>query len=105
MIYLASACLAVLAFLVVWQSYAYARERAELLAGFATERQQWVRERRDLNTRIQAPQAAPYLLEDQDETAGDDDLPILPEFTMDEAALDRAKAELLSAGYESGPAT
>jgi hypothetical protein len=98
MIYLAGACLAVLAFLVVWQSYVFAQEREE----FAAERQQWVRERRDLNNRIQIPDAAPYLAEA--DSGSEDDLPVLPEFEMDSDALERAKAELEAAGYEEGPA-
>jgi hypothetical protein len=57
MIYLTALCLVVLVALVVWQFYAWERERHL----FAEERQQWVAERRDLNNRIQAPQAAPFM--------------------------------------------
>lgn len=63
MIYLASFCLAVLAALVVWQFYAWERERRL----FAGERQQWVTERRDLNNRIQVPQAAPFMSDETTE--------------------------------------
>lgn len=99
MIYLTAGCVALLAFLVVWQSYAWAKERTDLLASFAAEREIWVRERRDLNNRIQVPEAAPYLTEDN----GENDLPVLPEFEMDSAELERAKRELEEAGYSEGP--
>lgn len=57
MIWLAGASIALLGFLAIWQSYMRDRERD----GFAEERQQWVAERRDLNNRIQVPQAAPFM--------------------------------------------
>lgn len=57
MIWLAVFCLAVLSCLVIWQFYAWERERQL----FAEERKQWVAERRDLNNRIQVPQAAAFM--------------------------------------------
>lgn len=63
MIWLAAFCLAVLSALVIWQFYAWERERRI----FAEERQQWVAERRDLNNRIQVPQAAPFMSDETTE--------------------------------------
>lgn len=61
MIYLLAACLAllasVLALQVVFQARAIERDRA----AFSAERQEWAAERRDLNNRIQVPQAAPFM--------------------------------------------
>lgn len=57
MIWLIAACFALLAFIVVLQSYWRERDHD----AFAEERQQWVLERRDLNNRIQAPEAAPWI--------------------------------------------
>lgn len=62
-----------------------------------------MRERRDLLNRIQVPQAAPFLTEGTEEGRSADDLPTLPEFTMDEVELDRAKQELAELGYSEGP--
>lgn len=81
------------------------RERTTREASFSTEREIWVRERRDLNNRIQVPEAAPYLAEEDNPAAAKDDLPVLPEFTVDEEELERAQRELAAAGYEDGPAT
>jgi hypothetical protein len=89
---------------LAFQQHAFAKERAVLLANFAEERQQWVEERRDLNNRIQVPEAAPFLFE-QGADDGENDLPVMPDFALDEESLERAKQELAEAGYEQGPAT
>lgn len=89
-----------------WQSYSFNQEReafARERNAFAAERREWAKERRELNTRIQAPEAAPYMYDGQEDSS-EDDLPILPEFTVDEAELERARAELAEVGYEEGPA-
>lgn len=49
MIFLAALCAALLAF-AFWQAQS-----------FAAERRVWANERRELNNRIQAPEAAPFL--------------------------------------------
>lgn len=69
---------------------------------FARERQEWARERGELLTRIQAPQAAPFMFE-ADPKDAENDMPTLPGFTMDEEELERAKQELEEAGYSEGP--
>lgn len=102
MIFLAASCIALLGFLVIWQSYVFTKERTELLACFAEERQIWITERRDLNNRIQIPEAAPFLAEDEPGDSSDD-LPILPEFAIDEEEMEKAKRELDRAGYSEGP--
>ena len=104
MLFLALACIAVLGTLLIWQFYSSAKERAETQASFTREREAWVRERRDLNNRIQIPQAAPYLAAEDDPEAGKDDLPTLPEFSIDEVEMEEAKRELEKVGYEEGPA-
>lgn len=101
MIYLGSVAL-VLAIGLVLNDIRHGGELQSLRVAFETERLAWVKERRDLNNRIQVPDAAPYLTED-DPDAGRDDLPTLPEFAVNEEELERAKAELAAAGYESGP--
>jgi len=78
-------------------------ERRELLERFNEERLHWMRERRDLNNRIQVPEAAPYLAEDEP-GADVNDLPTLPEFAVDEEEMERAKRELEQVGYTDGPA-
>lgn len=74
-------------------------ERAEL----AAEREQWRIERRDLNNRIQIPEAAPFMEDAERPGDGEDDLPVLPASTVDEAALERAREELAEVGYDEGP--
>jgi hypothetical protein len=76
-------------------------ERSALLSTFTLEREVWMRERRDLNNRIQVPEAAPYMTND-DGPSGDD-LPTLPEFELDEADLEKARVALEEAGYSEGP--
>ena len=100
--YAALALCVVLVACLAWQIRSAAADRASLLASFAAEREAWVRERRDLNTRIQSPEVAPFLLEEADDA--DNDLPVLPEFETDEAALEQARLQLQSVGYEEGPA-
>lgn len=100
MTYLAIVALALVAY-IVWSTWAVDRDRKAERTAFAEERQQWVRERRDLNTRIQMPQAAPFLLEE--DGPSDDDMPVMPEFAVDEAELERAKLALEEAGYSEGP--
>lgn len=63
MIYVASLCVVVLASVIFWQSY----WRQQDHAAFARERQEWVLERRDLNNRIQVPQAAPFMSDETTE--------------------------------------
>lgn len=87
---------------VVWQAHSISRERERLLSEFAAEREIWVRERRDLNNRIQVPEAAAFMVEE--DGPSDDDLPVLPEFTVDAEEFERAKAELEAVGYSEGPA-
>lgn len=101
MIYLGLVVL-VLAIGIVLNDIRHGAERERLLCAFDAERHAWVKERRDLNNRIQVPESAPYLAED-DPDAGRDDLPTLPDFAVNEEELERAKAELAAAGYESGP--
>lgn len=86
-----------------WQQLAFRREREAERAAFAEERREWARERRDLNNRIQIPEAAPFMDEEEGPEDRRDDRPTLPEFTMDEAELERARRELANAGYEEGP--
>lgn len=74
-IWIALAAIAVLGFLAIWQSYMRDHERE----GFATERQQWVTERRDLNNRIQIPQVAAFM---EDETT---EVPAYVPFDDDDA--------------------
>jgi hypothetical protein len=76
-------------------------ERSALLSAFTLEREVWMRERRDLLNRIQVPEAAPYMT--NDDGPSDDDLPTLPEFEVDAVELERAKAALEEAGYSEGP--
>lgn len=99
---------AVLALLFSWGALvalyvSHAKERQALLAAFALERKAWVNERRDLNNRIQIPEAAPYMAEDEP-GADVNDLPTLPEFTVDEEEMERAQRELEQVGYTDGPA-
>ncbi len=101
MTYLACFCVALLVAFVL-QQWSHRAERKAERAAFAEERQQWVRERRDLNNRIQMPEAAPFLLEDQEPS--DDDMPVMPDFALDEAELEKARQALTEAGYEEGPA-
>jgi hypothetical protein len=100
-IFLAGSCIALLGFLVIWQSYVSARERDKLLADFSSEREIWVRERRDLNNRIQIPEAAPFMADE--DGSSEDDLPTLPGFTMNEEERERAMQELEEVGYSEGP--
>jgi hypothetical protein len=93
-------CVALLGVLV-WLTGNHSEEGKEREKMFTAEREAWVRERRDLNTRIQMPQAAPFLLEE--EGPSNDDMPVMPEFVVDEAELERARLELEEAGYSEGP--
>jgi hypothetical protein len=61
----------------------------------------WAVERRDLNNRIQVPEAAPFLFEAKPED-GEDDLPLPPEFVADAEELEKARAALAEVGYEEG---
>lgn len=101
----AAITLALLGF-IFWQQLVSRREREAEREAFASERREWVRERRDLNNRIQIPEAAPFM-EDDPEQPGDreDDLPVLPAGTVDEEQLDRAREALAEVGYDEGPAT
>jgi hypothetical protein len=101
MTYLAAVAIALVGY-IVWSTWAVDRDRKAERSAFADERQQWVRERRDLNTRIQMPQVAPFLLED--EGPSEDDMPVMPDFVVDEAELEKANRALAEAGYEDGPA-
>lgn len=92
--YLAAVALLLLAY-IAWQERGFERERQ----AFREEREAWVRERRDLLNRIQIPEAAPFIAEEPSEH----DLPTLPEFTMDQSELERAKQELADLGYQEGP--
>lgn len=86
---------------IVWQFYCHLVTLDKERAAFAAEREAWVRERRDLNNRIAVPQAAPFMSEDE-QGPSKDDLPILPEFELDEAKVEEAKAELERLGYSEG---
>jgi hypothetical protein len=104
----AAITLALLGF-IFWQQLAFRRERdierafrGEREAAFAAERQEWVRERRDLNNRIQVPEAAPFM-EDSGDDQGGDDLPVLPGGMIDEEELEQARAALNEVGYDEGP--
>lgn len=57
MIYLFAASLLLLAGVIALQARALDRDRS----AFAAERREWAAERRDLNNRIQVPQAAPFM--------------------------------------------
>lgn len=102
MIYLAALSI-VLAAAIVLLDARNSNEREKREQAFSEERQVWVRERRDLNNRIQVPEAAPYLADDEP-GADRDDLPVLPEFTVDPEEMERAKQTLEQAGYSDGPA-
>lgn len=86
---------------IAWQAHCFQNERAQREEAFKEERLIWIRERRDLLNRIQVPEAAPFM--EPEEGQSPDDLPTLPEFTLDEAELEKAKEHLASVGYESGP--
>lgn len=103
MIYLAIALAALIA-LFAWVVYSTDRERRRREEAFARERGVWVRERRDLNNRIQIPQAAPFIAEAEEEP-DPNDLPLPPEFAVDQGELEQAMKELEAVGYEDGPAT
>lgn len=107
MTYLAMAVPTVLALatfaFAVWREREHAAERERREKAFNEERGIWIRERRDLNNRIQIPQAAPFMAVDEDPSP--DDVPLPPDFTVDEDELQKAVAHLESVGYESGPAT
>lgn len=89
--------------LVVWREREHSAERERREKAFNEERGIWIRERRDLNNRIQIPQAAPYLSA-EDDGPSEDDLPLAPEFAVDEDELEKARRHLEAVGYESGPA-
>jgi hypothetical protein len=99
-IFLVAGCFALLAGVIAWQSYAAVVERDK----FTQERQEWATERRDLNNRIQVPEAAPFLFEAKPEDA-EDDLPLPPEFVADAEELEKAQRALAEVGYDEGPAT
>lgn len=99
MIVFFAACFVLLAALVFWQFYLAIVEREK----FADERREWQQERAELLTRIQAPEAAPFLFEAKPEDA-ENDLPLPPDFTVDSEELERAQQELESVGYSDGPA-
>jgi hypothetical protein len=91
----------------IYQEYTRKQERdafSKEREAFAAERKGWVNERRDLNNRLQAPDAAPYFDESGEEMNPTDYLPVMPEFTLDEGDLDRARKALAEVGYEEGPA-
>lgn len=69
---------------------------------FGLREKGWDEERGRLLNRIQVPEAAPFLNE-QIEDSGENDMPVLPEFTMDAEELRKAKEELEAAGYSEGP--
>lgn len=98
MIFLVAGCVMALIAVIAWQSYERIIERDK----FAHERQQWTEERRELLSRIQAPEAAPFMFETKPEDA-EDDLPTLPGFTMSEEELEQAREALEEAGYSEGP--
>lgn len=77
-------------------------ERDGERTAFASEREAWAQERQDLYNRIQIPEAAPFM--EIGAAPSVDDLPVLPDFTVDSDELQMAKAELEKMGYESGPA-
>lgn len=90
---------------LIWREHHFDDERssfAEERKAFAAEREVWRSERRDLNNRIQVPEAAPFIPE---ENAGpqEDDLPIIPDIA-DPDELERVMRELAEVGYEEGPA-
>lgn len=98
MIFLVAGCFLVLAGVIAWQARSADKERQ----AFAQERREWAAEREQLNTRIQAPEAAPFMFEEDAETR-EDDLPTLPEITMSDEELEQAKKALEEVGYSSGP--
>lgn len=97
-IFLVAGCFFVLSCVIAWQAYAAILRDDK----FDRERRQWAEERGELLTRIQAPQAAPFMFESKLEDA-ENDLPLPPEFTIDEEELERAKDELARVGFEDGP--
>ena len=52
--------LALVAF-IIWRERQYDKQTSEQAQAFRLERIAWAEERRDLNNRIQAPEAAPYM--------------------------------------------
>jgi hypothetical protein len=89
---------------LAWREREFRREREAERAEFAAERREWRAERRDLNNRIQVPEAAPFMEEEPDRPEdAEDDLPVLPAGTVDEASLERAREELEAVGYSEGP--
>lgn len=86
---------------LVYLAQRFSEERARMLKAFNEERGIWIRERRDLNNRIQVPESAPFMPTDG---PSEDDLPRLPEFAVDEDELEQARRHLEEVGYESGPA-
>jgi len=66
---------------------------------FRTERVEWIRERGELLSRIQAPEAAPFLFE-ADEKDAENDLPLPPTSEFDPHEVEKAREHLVEVGYE-----
>ena len=98
MIFLVAGCFVLLAAVIAWQAYAADKERAQ----FASERAQWTQERKELLTRIQAPEAASFMFEDSPEDAKDD-LPLMPTAEFDPQEVEKAREHLAEVGYDEGP--
>lgn len=96
MIYLAVVIYALLAF-IAWREYRHEGERVREQEAFIAERETWGRERRDLLNRIQVPEAAPFMDD------GSNDLPTLPEMTLNEEEVEQARQALEDVGYSEGP--
>lgn len=93
---------AVLLVALIWLLRSQRAERTELRQAFEDERAAWRAERRDLNNRIQVPEAAPYM-DEEFTKPNENDLPLAPSFTLNEDELRRAREELEAVGYDEGP--
>lgn len=95
MIFLVAGCFVLLAGVIAWQAWAADKQGAQ----FASERSQWAQERKELLTRIQAPEAASFMFEESPEDAKDD-LPLLPTAEFDPQEVEKAREHLVDVGYE-----
>lgn len=101
---LLAAAVVVLVFVTWAQSFWWEQARSRERLAFDAEREKWRVERSELLTRIQAPQAAPFMFESEPEDA-ENDLPLPPEFLADAEELEKAQRALTELGYDEGPAT
>lgn len=98
MIFLVAGSLLMFAWIVAWQAYTAILERGK----FEQERQRWTEERRELLTRIQAPEAASFMFETTPEDA-ENDLPLPPTSEFDPQEVEKAREHLAEVGYSDGP--